>query len=252
MKQSRPIIIQCLRFFILILCLVVKCNTVFAEQTVINIPSSEVLPFENIILKDSNRITPNDSSGVVTPSVVFGLGHGFELSTGVATAISDTTIVRGNFAAKKVFFLGKATRLSVGGSIGPYFNGAASPDSFIYSHLTQKIRKTRTSLTAGMYAHGSKNMPHNAGVLLGVEQVLVPNKLRLAADWISGDNSYGKMGLGLKYRPVPSVSITSAVIIPNKDEECIGFNISISKFISLKDYTLNKEEDVKCQEKKNL
>lgn len=243
-----------LSIFAIFLVLIFSNQTVNAEQTIISIPSSEVLPFKDIMLKDSNGFNAfkGEISETLTPSATFGLGKGFELSTGVGTALDGGTIVKGRFGAKKVFFLGKSTRLTIGGSVNPYFTEHATPETLMYAHLAQRIKKTRTSLTAGAYFHGQKHMPNNAGVLLGLEQVLIPNKLRFAMDWSSGENSYGRMGLGLKYRPVPSVSITSAVIIPNRDEENIGFNISISKFISLKDYNLNKKENPQCQEKKNL
>lgn len=212
-------------------------NNVFAQQTIINVPSSEVLPSGSLILKESNRFrpfAPGEYVGI-TPSFTLGVGHGIEVSSGVATSINDSTVVKGDISAKKVFFIGPSSRLTVGGTVSPYFSQHSTPDSFLYSHLSHRIKKTKTSVTAGMYLGGQKAGPSNAGVLLGFEQVIVTNKLRLAMDWLSGDESYGRIGVGLKYRPVPTVSITSAVIIPNKDSEVIGFNLSFSKFISLKD-----------------
>ncbi len=240
--------------FLVSVCLILSNQKVYAEQTIINIPSSEVLPAENIILKESNRFNSHFDNGTttLTPSVIFGVGHGLEFATGVGTTFNDNHIIRGNFSAKKVFFLGSSTRLTIGGSINPYFSANSTPDSFFYTHLSQRIKKTRTSLTAGAYVHGQKSMPNEGGVLFGIEQVIIPNKLRFAMDWISGDDSYGKMGVGLKYRPIPSLSITSAVIIPNRETETMGFNVSVSKFISLKDYKTNQKEDIPCQEQKNL
>jgi len=119
--------------------------------------------------------------------------------------------------------------------VSPYYSEASRPNTFAYAHLSQRIKKTRTSLTAGAYMHGKNSFPDKVGMLVGLEQVLIPNKLRLVCDWMTGDDSYGKMGVGLKYRPVPTVSIASAVIVPNNDDDNIGFNFSVSKFVSLKD-----------------
>lgn len=225
-----------------------------AEQTIINIPSSEVLPARNIIIKESNRSSPFDGNGIITltPSLIFGVGDGFEFATGVGTSIGDKNVVKGNYSIKKVFFVNSGTRFTAGGSINPYFSEPSTPDSSLYTHVSQRIKKTRTSLTAGTYVHGQKRMPNEFGVLLGVEQIIIPNKLRLAMDWISGNDSYGKMGVGLKYRPIPSLSITGAVIVPNRAEDTIGFNISLSKSISLEDYKFNVKEKLPCQENKNL
>jgi len=207
----------------------------YAQQTIINVPSSEVLPAGDLILKDSNRYGPINGHSSLTPSVTIGTGFGTELSTGVATSFDGKTSVRGDIAAKKVWFIGSSTRLTVGGVISPYLNEHNNPNTFMYTHLSQRIKKTKTSLTAGIYLHGQNSCPDETGVLLGMEQVLIPNKLRLVMDWLSTQDSYGKIGLGLKYRPVPTLSITSAIIIPNEDNDNIAFNISISKFISLKD-----------------
>ncbi|MEI8129424.1 MAG: pentapeptide repeat-containing protein, partial [bacterium] len=143
-------------------CLILSNQKVYAEQTIINIPSSEVLPAENIIFKESNRFNSHLDNGTttLTPSVIFGVGHGLEFATGVGTTFNDNNIIRGNFSAKKVFFLGSSTRLTVGGSINPYFSANSTPDSFLYTHLSQRIKKTRTSLTAGAYVHGQKSMPN--------------------------------------------------------------------------------------------
>lgn len=217
-------------FFVLLY----SIQSVEAQQTIINVPSSELLPAGSIILKDSNRYSPFlDGHATITPSATFGIGKGMELSTGVGTSFGDGTTVRGDIAAKKVWFLGPSTRLTTGGMISPYLSEHSRPNTFIYSHVSQRIKRTKTSITAGIYLDGQNSFPDRFGALLGVEQVLIPNKLRLAVDWLSTPDSYGRMGVGLKYRPVPTVSITSAVIIPNKDSDDIAFNVSISKFISI-------------------
>lgn len=211
----------------------------YSQQTIINVPSSEVLPAGDILLKDSNKFGPYNSGGntSITPSITLGTGFGTEFSTGIGTSVNEThtASVIGNFSAKKVFFLGSSTRLTAGGTVSPYFTSAVHPNTFLYAHLSQRIKKTKTSITAGGYFNGEKSFISSGGVILGVEQVIIPNKLRLAIDWLSGQDTYGKMGVGIKYRPVPTLSITSAVIIPNEDSDNIAFNISISKFISLDD-----------------
>lgn len=224
-----------------------------AEQTIINMPSSEVVPLGQIIIKSSAKISPfsNGLSSVITPVFTFGGGKGTEFSAGVGTTIQSNTLSRANLSAKKVFFIGSGSRLTIGGSVNPYLTETATPDTLFYTHFSQRIKKTRTSITAGAYIHGQKHMPHMAGAMLGVEQTIIPNKLRAAVDWISSDNSYGKFGVGLKYRPVPSVSMTTAIIIPNKDPEDLAFSFSISKFLSLPEEIKNKEF-LKWDQKKSL
>lgn len=225
--------------FILFVILIVCSPDAYAQQTIINIPSSEILPAGDLLFKDSNRFGSFSSGRNVslTPSVTFGTGFGTELSTAIGTSIDKnySATVRNDISAKKVFFLGSSTRLTFGGTISPYLTQFSHPDTFIYTHLSKRIKKTRTSLTAGAYMNGQKGPIDTGGVILGLEQVIIPNKLRLAFDWTSGQDSLGRMGVGFKYRPIPTVSITSAVIMPNEDTDNIAFNISISKFISLDD-----------------
>lgn len=246
-KNILTSLLICLTIFLL------QKNCSFAEQTIINIPSSEVVPLGQMILKQSTKISPttDDLSTVLAPVFTFGTGKGLEFSTGVGTTIQDNTFVRANLATKKVFFIGSGSRITIGGSVNPYLTETATPDTLFYTHFSQRIKKTRTSLTAGVYTQGQKHMPNRAGVLFGIEQVIIPNKLRVAMDWISGEHSYGKFGVGLKYRPIPSVSITSAVIVPNKDDDNIAFSLSVSKFLSIPDEESIKEM-FKWKDKKSL
>jgi hypothetical protein len=212
-------------------------QNVFAQQVIITVPSSEVLPVGNLIFKESNRFSPfaPDSFIAITPSLTIGTGHGTELSGGVATSIDGDAIVRGDFAAKKVFFLGNSTRLTAGAKLNPYLTEEAAADTFLYSHLTKRIKKTKTTLTAGVYVASRKDyLPEKTGALLGIEQVIIPNKLRFVVDWMSRNESYSALGAGFKYRPVSTVSVTTAVLVPNGNNGKLSFNVSISKFISFK------------------
>lgn len=233
-----------LNFLLLGILILIFHPKVHGQQTIINVPSSEVLPAGNMIIKESNRFSPLPDKEFVniTPSVIFGVGKGTEVSAGASTALDGRCVVRGDFAAKKVFFIKESSRLTVGAKVSPYFSGGNAIDTFAYTHFAHRIRKTKTSLTAGGYVASRQNyLPNRAGVLLGVEQVIIPNKLRVAADWISGQESYSTFAVGLKYRPTPTISLTTAVLLPNKSSEGVSFNFSFSKFISIKDFYNDKK-----------
>ncbi len=224
---------------ILLLSVIVSPLKAQAQQTIINVPSSEILPQGDMIFKESTRFRPFRDGGFtsLTPSFTIGAGHGIQLSGAVATRMGENNIVQGDISIKKVWFIGDSTRLTAGGTISPYLNCPDKPDSFLYAHVSQRIKNTKTSVTAGGYVAGASSMPNMGGVILGVEQVVISNKLRVAVDWTSGLNSEGRMGVGIKYRPISTLSITTAVIIPNKDNDNIAFNVSLSKFVSI-----NKEK----------
>lgn len=234
-----------LAFFLL------ACIPVRAQQTIISVPSSDVLPTGDIILKESNKFRPfeNEMFFQLTPTVIMGTGGGTETSFGVATNMrpDQEASVKADIAMKKVFFLGPSTRLTVGGRLSPYFNSDKNPDTMLFAHGTYRIKKTRTSLTSGVYVSGKNEAPNKAGVILGVDQVIIPNKLRLAMDYMSRNESWGAFNVGLKYRPVPDLSITTAVILPNGNENNFGFTVSFSKYVgNVKDvYGIIKKDEPK-------
>lgn len=225
-------------YLLLVFLLVTLCNSnVFAVQSIVIIPSSDVIPFGNIRVKESNRFKPFNSGKYVTltPSVTFGTGFNSEVTAGVATSMSTETRVKADMAAKKVFIRG-SNRFTVGTRLNPYLTSTVVPESFTYAHFSTKIRKTKTTFTSGMYVAGNKHyLPDKPGVILGLEQVIIRNKLRLAMDWTSRNESYGLLGVALKYRPMPTLSITNGIVIPNGNKGKLAFLVSISKNFSVID-----------------
>lgn len=214
------------------MCLINITLPVFAQQTIVTMPSSDVLPGGEVILKQSNRYSPfGDSYASLSPQVIMGTGKGTEASFGVGTNIDDRTSVKLNLAAKKVFRIKRAARLTVGGTLSPSLTEGKNPDSMIYAHGAYLFKKTKTTVTAGGFVGGRGEMPSLTGVMMGIDQTIIPNKLRVVADWVSRDESWGLFAAGLKIRPEPTTSITTAVIIPNNNEERIAFSLSISKYL---------------------
>lgn len=220
------------RLTILIGLILFVVPSAFAQQNIINVPSSDVLPGGNIILKQSNKFSPFDNSYVsLTPSVIMGVGKGIEASVGVGTTISENNSTKMNIGVKKVFKYKKATRFTFGGTLSPNLTEGQKPDSMLYAHTSYLCKKTKTTLTAGGFVGGRQEMPSLTGVMLGIDQTIVPNKLRVVADFISRDESWGAFSAGFKFRPEPTTSITTAVIVPNNTENRVAFSISVSKYL---------------------
>ena len=214
--------------------LFLNINVCNAKQTIITIPSSDVLPGGEVILKQSNRFSTfgNGKYVSLTPQVTIGTGKDTEISIGAGTNIdSSETNVRLNLAAKKVFRLNRAARLTVGGEINPSLTAGEKPESMVFSHGSYLIRKTRTTVTSGVYVSGDQRLPNHTGVMLGIDQTIIPNKFRFVADWMSRGDSGCALAAGFKIRPEATTSITTAIIIPNNNEDRVAFSISISKYI---------------------
>ncbi len=216
----------------LVLLLLLSPLSAIAQQTIVTVPSSDVLPGGEIILKQSNRIAPFGSDSYsLTPQAIIGTGKDTEISVGVGTSIADSTSVKLNLAAKKVFRIKSSARFTVGGTLSPSLTEGENPDSMIFAHGSYLFRKTRTTLTAGGFVGGQGQMPSLTGVMLGIDQSIIPNKLRIVADWVSRDESWGAFAAGFKIRPEPTTSITTAVVVPNNGEDRIAFSVSISKYV---------------------
>ena len=221
-------------YLTLTICIILlSVPSVYAQQTIITMPSSDVLPRGEVILKQSNRFSPFDNGFVsLTPQIIMGTGKDTEISIGAGTNIqSQDTSVKLNLTAKKVFKIKKSFRLTVGGNLNPSLTEGRNPDSMIYAHGSYLCKKTRTTLTAGGFVGGQGQMPSLTGAMLGIDQTIIPNKLRIVADYVSRDESWGSFAAGLKIRPEPTTSITTAVIIPNNNEDRVAFSVSISKYV---------------------
>lgn len=222
------------RFFVLLLLLAFNfvALPVNAQQTILSVPSSDVLPGGEVILKQSNKFSPfGDKFVSLTPQMTVGTGKGTEMSIGVGTNISDNNSVKLNLTAKKVFKYKKSTRFTIGGNLSPSLTEGRKPDSMIYAHTSFLIRKTKTTITAGGFVGGKGEMPSLTGAMLGIDQTIIPNRLRIVADYISRDESWGAFSAGFKIRPEPTTSITTAIVLPNADGERLAFSISISKYL---------------------
>lgn len=230
-----------------LICSVIFAGSAFAQQTIITMPSSDVLPGGEVILKQSNRFSPfGDKFVSLTPQAIIGTGRGTEFSLGVGTNIDDATSVKLNLAAKKVFRIKRSARFTIGGTLSPSLTEGKNPDSMIYAHGSYLCKKTKTTITAGGFVGGKGQMPSLTGVMMGIDQTIIPNKLRIVADYVSRDESWGSFAAGLKIRPEPTTSITTAVIIPNNDEDRVAFSVSLSKYVGkVFSEPVKKEQDRK-------
>lgn len=204
-----------------------------AQRNIINVPTSDILPKGEIILRQSNRFRPFEPDPFVTltPSAAIGVGKDIEVLVGVATKIEDETEVKADLSIKKVFFITGATRFVVGTRWNPVLTSYDAPDSFTYAEIAQRIVKTKTLLVSGVTVVGrNEALPDSVSAMVGVEQVLT-KKLRLAVDWISGKESYAMLGAGLKYRITPTLTLTGSVSIPNKNKDELSFSLNLAQLL---------------------
>lgn len=186
-----------------------------AQQTVFNVPTTDVLGRGKVYFELDAAFKTNDQAVVrkfssFVPRFVVGVGGNVEVGlnfTGnIQPGADSTTLVP---TVKWKFFENKKkdTALIAGTNFYiPVRNRTYNLGTYSYLAVSKTINKTR--LTAGGYV-ASKNVfasgAARAGGQFALEQT-INSKLTLAADWITGKHASGYFTPGVIYKPHPQVT----------------------------------------------
>lgn len=181
-----------------------------AQQTIFNVPSTDVLKRGSVYAELDASFKPKDSEGVkrfssFVPRVVVGAGGRTEIGlnlTGNVQPGADQTALVPN--VKHKFYDGGANGLAfvVGDNLFvPIRNRQYDVGNYVYLNGSKTIGNTR--LTAGAY-HFSRNVvaanAQRAGGQFGFEQT-VNSRLAFAADWLTGKHAAGYFTPGITFKP---------------------------------------------------
>ncbi|HJQ23005.1 MAG TPA: hypothetical protein VKA60_03750 [Blastocatellia bacterium] len=199
-----------------------------AQQTLFNVPSSDVLPKAKVYseldiswkpTKNANNIVQRFSSFV--PRIVVGTGGNIEVGVNVTGNIQpgpDTTTLVG--AVKWRILQGKTNgwSLVVGDHLFiPARNQAYDAGNYSYAQISKSFNAGKTRLTAGGY-HFTPGVvapnAHRAGGQFGFEHT-VNSKLTLQADWFTGKHASGYFTPGGYFKPHPKVTLYGGYSIGN-------------------------------------
>lgn len=212
--------------FILMLAVVFLTNAA-AQQTIVNVPSADVLDKGKVYVefdasykfnKNSNNTLNKFSSFV--PRVVVGIGNKIEVGMNLIGNIqpgSDATTIVPSIKAK--VYDKESWSIVTGANIYiPVRNRAYNIGSYTYLQASKTL-KSNTRLTFGGY-HASKNVfasqAQRAGGQFGIEQS-INSKFSIGADWITGRHAAGYVTPVLTYKPHPKVAIYQGYSIGNTD-----------------------------------
>jgi hypothetical protein len=186
-----------------------------AQQTIFNVPTTDVLGRGKVYFELDAAFKTNDQAVVrkfssFVPRFVVGVGGnvevGLNLTGNIQPGADSTTLVP---TVKWKFFENKKknTALTAGTNFYiPVRNRSYDIGSYSYLAMSKTINKTR--LTAGGFV-ASKNVfasnASRAGGQFAVEQT-INSKLTLAADWITGKHASGYFSPGVIYKPHPQVT----------------------------------------------
>jgi hypothetical protein len=186
-----------------------------AQQTIFNVPTTDVLDEGKVYGELDASFKPNDSDVVkrfssLVPRVVVGAGGrvevGLNLTGNIQPGPDMTTLVP---ALKWKFYQGKDNGIAlVAGDhlFVPVRHRAYNVGNYLYAEIS-KTFKAGTRLTAGGYDFTKSVVAtgNRAGGQFGFEQP-VSKRLTLAADWFTGKHSAGYFTPGAVFKLSPKLT----------------------------------------------
>jgi len=182
-----------------------------AQQTIFNVPSTDVLDRGKVYAELDASLKPNDAEAAskfssFVPRVVVGAGGRVEVGLNVAGNIQpgpdSTTLVP---TVKYKLYDGGDNGWAIAGGdhlFIPVRNRAYDAGNYAYLEFSKTFQKSGTRLTAGGY-HFSDNVvaanAQRAGGQFGFEQP-VSKTVTLAADWFTGKHSAGYFTPGVTFK----------------------------------------------------
>jgi hypothetical protein len=182
-----------------------------AQQTIFNVPSTDVLDRGKVYAELDVSFKPNEPRfSSFVPRIVIGAGgnveFGLNLAGNIQPGSDSTTLVP---TLKYRFYRNEKKNVSIVTGTNffiPVRNRAYNFGTYSYVNVSKTINKTR--LTGGAYVTGRNVFAANAvrsGGQFAVEQT-INDKFSVAADWISGKHASGYFTPGVIYKPHPKVT----------------------------------------------
>ena|GEM_PF-216146 len=198
-----------------------------AQQTIFNVPTTDVLERGKVYAELDASFKPNDSESVsrfssFVPRVVVGAGGrveaGLNVTGNIQPGTDSTTLVP---TVKYKFYDGRENGFAV--VVGdhlflPVRNRAYDAGNYVYLEFSKTFKKTGTRLTAGGYDF-TRNVvasANRAGGQFGFEQP-VSKTVTLAADYFTGRHSAGYLTPGMSFKVGSKVTGYAAYSIGNQN-----------------------------------
>jgi hypothetical protein len=209
------------------LVLIVLCApSAQAQQTIFNVPTTDVLDKGKVYFELDVSFKPNDSQTVgrfssFVPRMVIGAGRKVEVGLNVTGNIqpgADSTTLAPTVKWKPYQGKDNGIAIVVGDNLFiPVRNRAYNAGNYAYVELS-KTFKSGTRITGGAYDF-TRNVvaPANrAGGQFGFEQPL-NKKVSFAADWFTGKHSAGYFTPGIVFKVGPKITGYAGYSIGNRN-----------------------------------
>lgn len=197
--------------------------TASAQQTVFNVPTTDVLDRGKVYVELDVPFKPVDPKfSSFVPRIVVGTGGNVEVGLNVVGNIQpgpDSTALAPSFKWKVYNGGDNGWAFAVGDTVTiPVRNKSYDIGNYAYAEFS-KTFKSGTRVTAGGF-HFSDNVvaagAQRAGGQFAIEHP-VTRTITVAADWLTGKHASGYFSPGVYFKPHPRVTVYTAYSIGNSN-----------------------------------
>jgi hypothetical protein len=177
-----------------------------AQQTIFNVPSADVTPKGRLFVQHESQFKPvgKDTFLSNTEYGAVGIGHNTELDVtvyNVNAPASRAVAVGAGFKSAIPFTLpGVSPERELKWTVGTQFpvavQGRGGVGNWTYSHVSTRLPRLNTRLTAGVSVGTRQIFGRNAVAFIGGVEQPVGKKVTVVADWFSGTHSLGLLIVG--------------------------------------------------------
>lgn len=201
----------------------------YSQQTLFNVPSADVTEKGKIFLQHEAQFS--NKFGLFTEYSALGIGKNTELDftlIGVGTNNVANEVLGVGFKSFLPLHEKSETKLTFG-TLVPISLRGKGVGGYAYSHLSTRLPKLKTRLTAGGFVGTTTVFGRDfISVIAGIEQPITKN-FGLVMDWYSGKHPNGFLIPGFYYTFKPCTLWAGYQIHNNKANGDNGFVIEISK-----------------------
>jgi hypothetical protein len=225
--HDRIVFLVALRVCLSLLTVTVFAVTTHAQQTVFNVPTTDVLDKGKTYFELDVSARPSDSQAVrsfssFVPRLVFGAGHRIEAGVNILGNIQpgpDATNISPTIKWKAYDGKDNGWAMVLGNNLFiPVHHRAYHAGDYTYL-MTQKTFNRSTRIGFGGYFFSKNVVAPNAtrgGGQFTFEQPL-NKKITLAADWFTGKHSAGYFTPGVIFKAGPKITGYAAYTIGNQN-----------------------------------
>jgi len=207
-----------------------------AQQNFFNVPASDVTRKNKLFFQEQINVLITQKKLQSNSHFAYGVGWDLELGFNVShvnikpfdrRVIPINTRDRSEpfnplflFTAQKAFTIDENFRIAVGTQTGVNF-GAPAPDKRLatlnYANLVLLLPNPHARLVAGGYFGNDVFLGAGSGFgfWAGAELQILPERVHLVADWISGSHDLGMGVVGANVFLTPDVSLVFGPILAN-------------------------------------